>query len=262
MMDGELILSDGFYDPNDISSINWLTLGLDDTDASAHFMAVGTTGSGKSVVMRLLMQSILPTIGLGHGVRAIVYDAKCDVMSTLATFCDPELICNFNPFDERGVAWDLCRDITEPRMATQMARILVPEVQESQPYFSSACRDILDGIMVSFMLSGTDWTLADVLRAASSKSLALRVIKKFPESEMMLANYFQARQGSTSDVFSTITSRLMPFRSVAACWEAAKYRRSLTEFFKGEGVVVLGNSEESRVPINAVNRMLFKRATE
>jgi type IV secretory pathway TraG/TraD family ATPase VirD4 len=261
-MEGDLIRSDGLYDPNDLDNNNWLTFGLYDIDASAHFMALGTTGSGKTIVMRMLMQSVLPTIGLGYGVRAIVYDAKCDVMSTLATFCDPELICNFNPFDERGVAWDLCRDITEPRMATQMARILVPEIQESQPYFSSACRDILDGIMVSFMLSGIDWSLADVLRAASSKSLALRVIKKHAESEMMLANYFRARQGSTSDVFSTLSSKLMPFRSVAACWEAAKHRQSLTEFFKGEGVVVLGNSEESRTPINAVNRMLFKRATE
>ncbi|MGV2342203.1 MAG UNVERIFIED_CONTAM: type IV secretion system DNA-binding domain-containing protein [Planctomycetaceae bacterium] len=48
-----------------------------------HFLAVGTTGSGKTVVMRLLMQSVLPEIGSGNDVRAVIYDAKQDMMSIL-----------------------------------------------------------------------------------------------------------------------------------------------------------------------------------
>jgi DNA helicase HerA-like ATPase len=32
-------------------------------EATKHFLAVGTTGSGKTIVLRLLMQSALPDIG-------------------------------------------------------------------------------------------------------------------------------------------------------------------------------------------------------
>src|SRR5262249_39684298 len=52
--------------------------------ATRHFAFIGTTGSGKTLLQRLLMQSALPKIGAGLGHRAVVYDAKQDILSILA----------------------------------------------------------------------------------------------------------------------------------------------------------------------------------
>ena len=52
--------------------------------AARHLAFIGTTGSGKTLLQRLLMQSTLPGIGRGHGQRAVIYDAKQDILSILA----------------------------------------------------------------------------------------------------------------------------------------------------------------------------------
>ena len=44
--------------------------------AYGHFAIVGATGSGKTLLQRLLMQSVLPRIGKGLDQRALIYDAK------------------------------------------------------------------------------------------------------------------------------------------------------------------------------------------
>jgi hypothetical protein len=47
-------------------------------EACKHFVTVGCTGSGKSITLNLLLQSVLSKMRSGDGVRrrAIVYDAK------------------------------------------------------------------------------------------------------------------------------------------------------------------------------------------
>ena len=51
-----------------------------------HFCVVGTTGSGKTITLQLLMQSVLPSLGeSGADRRALIYDAKQDILSYLHT---------------------------------------------------------------------------------------------------------------------------------------------------------------------------------
>ncbi|HMP71600.1 MAG TPA: type IV secretion system DNA-binding domain-containing protein, partial [Pirellulaceae bacterium] len=232
-----------------------------DDEAQAHFMAVGTIGSGKTIILRLLMQSVLPDVGMGRGVRAIVYDAKQDALPILAGFCDPRLIFTLNPFDDRGVAWDVAKDITEPRVALELAFTLVPKTNEQNPFFADASRDIIYGIVLSFILSKQPWSLADVIRAASNPKTAHRVLKRHKESAQYMSTYF-ADKRLCFNIFSTIATKLLDFRPVAGCWEAATRRISLTEFFNSEMILVLGNCEESKKSLDAINRLIFKRATD
>src|SRR5262249_45346873 len=52
--------------------------------AARHLAFVGTTGSGKTLLQRLLMQSALSQIGRGSSHRALLYDAKQDTLTILA----------------------------------------------------------------------------------------------------------------------------------------------------------------------------------
>ena len=87
---------------------------------------MGTTGAGKTLLLHRLMRSVLPTIGkrrldgISLDRRALVYDAKGDVLSALHEMADCRIV-TLHPFDARGAAWDMARDITSPAAALQAA---------------------------------------------------------------------------------------------------------------------------------------------
>ncbi|MCI0538823.1 MAG: type IV secretion system DNA-binding domain-containing protein [Verrucomicrobiales bacterium] len=85
--------------------------------ATNHFAFVGTTGSGKTLLQRLLMQSALTTVGHGHGHRAVVYDAKQDTLSILSGMRIGCPVHVLNPLDARSVAWDMAADVESPAVA-------------------------------------------------------------------------------------------------------------------------------------------------
>ena len=61
---------------------------------------------------------------------------------------------------------------------------------------------------------------------------------------------------------STIATKLLRFEPVAAAWDTAQNRFALQDWIKENWILVLGNSEESRVPIDAINRCIFRRSVD
>ena len=111
------------------------------------------------------MQSVLPRIGQGFGHRALIYDAKQDVLSVLAGMRLSCPIRTLNPLDTRSVAWDMAADITCPASAFQVASLLVPESKgDSNPFFASAARHLLYGALVTFIQRPDHrWTFRELL---------------------------------------------------------------------------------------------------
>ncbi|MCY2987745.1 MAG: type IV secretion system DNA-binding domain-containing protein [Planctomycetota bacterium] len=247
--------------PTPRPKIFWGGIELDESESTGHFLCTGSPGSGKTIMMRVLMQSVLTHVGSGQDMRALVYDAKQDVLPILHAFCRPACVKTLNPFDDRGVAWDIHRDIREPRVAVEIAFTLIPPTQESQPFFSDAARHLLCGVMLSFMLSGVEWTFADLLRALRNRRHLKAILKRHPQTDEIVSCYFYDRR-LLSNIMSTLATKLMPFEPIAAAWDIAKERVALEDWVRNEWILVLGNSETSRTAINAVNRCLFKRASD
>jgi len=90
------------------------------SDTPANFFVTGGSGSGKTITLRLLMQSVLAHMGFGLDHRAIVYDAKGTMESLLRGM---DLRCPLhilNSFDRQGAAWDIAADIDSPSAAEQL----------------------------------------------------------------------------------------------------------------------------------------------
>lgn len=234
---------------------------LPTSEDTSHFLFLGATGSGKSLMMRLLMQSVLPNIGDGEDIRALVYDAKQDALPILRAICPQARVCTTNPFDARGVAWDLCRDIREPRIAVEIAFTLIPREHESQPFFADAARHLLYGVMLSFMRTGREWSFADLMRGMSSPRQLKRILMRHPETRDIVRRYF-GDDKVLSNIMSTIATKMLPFESIAGCWENAPEKISLEQWAKEPFILVLGNSEVSRTAVDAINRCMFKRASD
>ena len=114
--------------------------------AYGHFAILGATGSGKTLLQRLLMHSVLPRIGKGLDQRALIYDAKQDILPLRGGLGLRYPIATFHPLDARCVAWDMAADINSPAAALQAATLLVPKAQpDAKPFFSNAARHLGSG---------------------------------------------------------------------------------------------------------------------
>ena len=208
------------------------------------------------------MQSVLTFIGKEKDSRALIYDAKQDVLSTLHSMKLSCPVVTLNPFDERSVAWDMAADITSPAIAQQIASILIAENKNSsQPFFSDAARHLLTGALISLInTSSGKWTFRDLLLTMKSKTRLIQVISRTPETRDLL-EYFH-NEITAQNIMSTVQTKLQRYEFIAAAWERAKGSISLKNWLQEESILVLGNDEATRSALDAINRVIFKRLSE
>ena len=253
-----------------------------------HFLVVGATGSGKTTLIRRLMCDVFGNGGREEPPppsRALVYDPKLEVISFLSRFPmnHNARLKTLHPFDRRGHAWDLAKDIRGILEARQIATNLIPSHRESgsNQFFVDAARDLLAGVMLTFAKCLPDpdaWTFRDVLLAMLHQPYLEWVLshdtdrdgKPFIQNERLKSSYLGSDPKRTdwrtvSNIRSTINARLSVYEPVAAAWfeawEAGR-RFSVREWKDSTDTIVLGNDEAARVPIDAINRALFKRIVE
>ncbi len=251
-------------------SIYWGGEELPAKAATTHFLVAGTTGAGKTLLLSKLMESVLPFIGKRRADgscfdrRALVYDAKGDVLSTLYQLTESRVV-TLHPFDQRGAAWDIAKDITTPAAALQMSSLLIPQDRNAtgNPFFILAAQNLMRGALLSLMQTvGQDWTLRDVLLALRFEERLRQLLEKTLEGRGILDQFFRAGSDTLQGVRATVATKIAPYEVIAAAWDNATEKVSLTEFMKGEFVLVLGNDEETRTALDAINKVLFKRLSE
>lgn len=230
-------------------------------EATGHFLAIGATGSGKTTILRLLMQTALRLIGVVTDLRALIYDAKQDVIPLLVAICPKARIVTTHPFDARSARWDMARDIQDPTVAIEIAFTLIPHDGDSQPFFPNAARHLLYGVMLSLMLTGQPWTFGTLIRVMKHPKRIRAVLRKHPQTRDIIAQYFYDER-LLMNIMSTIATKLLPFEPIAAAWDAATETFSLQEWVTGNWILVLGNYETGRTAIDAINRCIFKRACD
>ena len=230
--------------------------------AYGHFAIVGATGSGKTLLQRLLMQSVLPRIGTGLEQRALIYDAKQDVLSLLAGMGLRCPVWTLHPFDARGVAWDMAGDITSPAAALQAATLLMPKAQnDANPFFSNAARHLLYGVVLALMLKApARWSLRQVLLVLRSEPLLRQVLGQSEFTRPLLQYCEHAT--TFQNILSTLLTRTAPYEIIAAAWDKAERRLSLREWLGQESILVLANDEDNRAAIDTMNQLIFKRLSE
>jgi hypothetical protein len=64
------------------------------------------------------------------------------------------------------------------------------------------------------------------------------------------------------NIMSTLATKLLPFEPIAAAWDTATTSFSLRDWVTGNWILVLGNYETGRTAIDAINRCIFKRASD
>lgn len=232
-----------------------------------HFSFMGTTGSGKTTEIRLMMQSFIPYIGqpgCDYDQKAFVYDAKREVLSILfGAGVPPEKIELLNPFDVRSASWAISKDIQTEGDAIQFAAAIAPETNENNRFFTDATRDCISGVVIAFNdIAPLKWDFRDVVIALSDQRLLCSVLNASPYTRERLQYFEHATTGA--NILSTIRTKIAPYRTIAACWHHAEESVSLEEWIedKNGSFLVLGHSEKVREALSAINRIIFQRLAE
>lgn len=230
--------------------------------ASGHFAFIGATGSGKTLLQRLLLQSALPEIGRGRRHRALLYDAKRDLPSLLAGMGLNGPVRILNPLDARSVAWDMAAHISNPSLAQQAALLLIPESKnDNNPFFSRAARHLLSGVITSLLLRFPGkWTFRQVLLIARDPDRMEQILKA-AECTRHLGRYFE-HEGTFQNILATLLTYLAPYEIVAACWDKCPETISLKSWLADESILVLGSDDANRSALDTVNRLLFRRLSD
>jgi len=244
--------------------IVWGGLSLPADAALGHFLIAGATGSGKTISLTQLMHGALPLVGRVPDTRALVYDAKQDMMSVLDSLGLEKKAVLFNPFDARSHAWDIAADVTTPALADAVATILFPPDQESQPFFTNSARDLLYAVLISHLRHAPcRWTLRDVLYTLGSKDRLHAVLAR-DEDTLEIYDTYSQPETTFQNVLSTVRTKARCYETVAAAWSHVPRERtvSLHDWVKGDFILVLGSNEAMRTAIDPINRVIFKRAAD
>lgn len=246
--------------------VPWGGLLLPVDGTPTHFAFVGNTGSGKTVNLRVLMQAVLPNLVATGDVcfprgRAVVFDPKTEFLPIIRGMgVAAEFIKVMNPFDERGVPWDIAKDTPTKADAKNVAEILIPEEKGEQPFFRKATRDIVTATIHSLTLARRDdWTFRDLVLMLFDASRLKALVDRFEETRHVVPKYL-ARPDLFADIDASLRTIVSDYETAAACWHQSTQKPfSINEWMQSQSILVLGHDDTKAPIFRALNRCLIHK---
>lgn len=243
--------------------------------ATSHFAVIGAPQSGKTTMIRLLMQSVFElATNKGVPARMLVYDSKGEMLPVLHGMFEhlgrtdaEEKITLLDPFDRRGAIWDLAADITRPAHIQGLGAMLIQAEDGEDLVVSNSARVVLENIVSSFIEhSPRRWTLRDLCLSIETDSIIEAVLKRSTHTEWVLGALFQDAE-TTAKIVAKLTAAMKGYRDIAAIWDNAVREGKNKQFNlrqwlqSDDGILVFRNSK-NRVEIDAINQLFFRRFAE
>jgi len=249
----------------------WTLRDLPVKEAVQHMAIIGTTGSGKTTLIRLLLQSIAPRFrnnSKGPPEQLIVFDAKTEIVPLLNGLGLTDSTTDFhllNPYDKRGIAWTIAEGVQEPAMALNLASIIVPEEPASTaPFFANGARNLVFAAILGLNQSlGLTWTLRDLIFALDSKARLRAVTADHDRASAIVQRTFED-QLHADGILSHVGTRLVHFEPLAALWHTTllSTRFTIAHFLKNPGVLILGGDPTLHEILRPLNALLLKAISQ
>lgn len=228
--------------------------------ARQHIAILGTTGSGKTLTLRMLLKNALPEIGQGLDCRAVIYDPKRTFAPILAGMGLKDRLIFMNPFDARCTPWDVAQDIRSTADIQQFVATLIPDRNHgSNEYFYDMARLVVGGVLRSLIERlGDRWTFRHFLLLARQPADMMRTLQLASQTAHLVDQFSQTR--SLPEVLSTVSSKLGHFEPVAAAWATAKnVGISLDRWVTQESILLLGEQRRHATTLKLLYQLLMNR---
>lgn len=231
--------------PNEL--VNFVGMPLTTLEATTHFLYVGETRSGKS----LLMSIFLPILAY-PGKRALIYDYAGNFYGKLlAIGIHSDRIINLNPFHADCYEWLLCKDLTNESIQYDFAVRLFP-VSGSEAFFSEYAAGFVAAAMQTLMRAAKDagvepsWGLKELCYFCSDKKRLWALLSTYADIADSFDELSQGGDQAQGGI-STVQNTFRKLRPVAECqYRARQLGRSISlkEFPDKDWILLLGRDEE------------------
>lgn len=232
--------------------------------AREHFLIHGTTGSGKTSILRVLMQScFVRATPQNFKMRAIMSDPKRELLPILKGMGVDMPVHILNPFDTRSVAWAVSKDITDDARATNFAHMMVPESDKKaeHDFFVPVTRQIVaEMVRVLNFYAPRKWTLRDLILSIKNIDVMMALFRSLEFSQDQL-EHFTGDPKTAANLRGSILAKLEPFKIIAAAWDHAEKSISIDEWVKSESIFLLGSYEKASKAVNLTNGLFLDACT-
>ncbi len=236
---------------------------------SPHSVFLGAPRTGKTILLRMLMQSMMFD-RFGHlASRVVVHDPKREFYPLLVGMgVHPSMIRVIHPLDVRSSPWHIAYDFTRPERITALANALIPgESKGDNAVFGKGARQLVKAVVtILHERCRCAWMLNDVYNICSSGHLIAHVLNQNPALAQQFASYFTSAKQRDAFIIN-VQAFMGVFATVAAANARALegYNRthsagnaiSLSHWFKtGEAGVLLLTSD----PMSSAAMLPFNHA--
>lgn len=243
--------------------ISWGGARLPEYEGTGHFLICGSPGSGKTLFIVEMMIRILLQFVLGGDNRALVYDAKREWYALLHSLGLKVPIYYVDPFDPRGWALDIGKEVRSRADAMQVAAALVPITKgDSDRFWTHSTRNILAAVI--FTLAETtqgQFTFKDVLLAMRSRQRLAFLLNSRPDTAHLWCEA-NADEKTLANLMSTFQSHLQKYEVVAALWDQAPNRFSIRQWIEEGGILLIAGHPAYREALTPIHQLIFDLAAD
>lgn len=171
---------------------------LSKKEAEGNLFVFGQQGSGKSVVIKTVLEQIV-----SNGGTAVIYDEKREYTEL---FYDPIDTILIAPWDKRSAVWDISKDLRFEEDFELIANILVSDRAEDTTW-SNGARAILAGILAVSSANGpSNWGWQQVVENLSLDTLSLRsaLDRHYDRASRFVENESKTTHGFISTLMTDI----------------------------------------------------------
>lgn len=224
---------------------------------------VGSPGTAKTRILRMVMATILRFFTPGADLKAVVHDPKGDFISELHALGVTCPVHVMNPFDERATRWAIAEDVT-PARADQVAAALMPDRKhDNNPFFYKAARGLVAATFVALAHRLPNaWTLRDLIHVMGEPKRLRRFLRSCPATRDIIRQ-LQITPRVFASVMQEVNNALNLLKPIAALWDSAPEGTnsiSLAAWVKDRGnpsVLVLGMRHSKAENCQALNALMF-----
>lgn len=247
--------------------IPWGGLHLPMAELLTNFLVIGAVGTGKTLIVKAFLTAIFPLVVRYPKSRALVVDPKCELAPTIQALVPRYKVKMLNPGDARTSAWAVAKDLRYEKHFHEAAHIIIPSLEESQPFFTDGARAILQGSMMALAAQAPEtWWFSDVFLAIRSLKRLETLLRLHPHTRDIY-DAFVPNPRVWLDLYSTLRSKVADFYPVAAVWSHLQHEFplrtiSLTDFVEGNSILLLSMQASAGTSQGRLLALLIKRLSQ
>ncbi|MDC0936271.1 type IV secretion system DNA-binding domain-containing protein [Pirellulales bacterium] len=247
----------------------WGTHGVSPAECRNHFIAVGRSDSGKSLLMQRLMADVVTSVTPGSDRRVLMYDAKNELVPYLMKLGVKAPVYSVNPLEKRttfpqAVKWAAHLDIDCCASAENFSYKIIPEESGQNRFFSDGARLLAARVCESFArhnAGGDGWDFSDVVYACLCPKRLISVLER--DDVGMEALEGLMRESRTAyQVFVTLFSRMSRFRPSAAMNQRAQLGISIRRWVTEESLLLFSSNARTRHATDPLYELIFSLIVE